>query len=803
MFAWWGQVVVRARWAVLAVAGVLIAVGATWGTGVFGELSGGGFDDPSSESSRTVQRVTAELGRQGADVIVLWSSDTVTVEDPQFRDPVTYTVAGLRQRAEVAEVTTWYDAPAPALVATDHRATYALVKLTGGDEDARSAQFAALRPALDAPGLRTDVGGLVAFQEAATTQSTEDVTRAELLSMPVLLVLLVLIFGGLVAAGTPLLVGGLAILGAFVAVRLVNLVTDVSIFAINVITLIGLGMAVDYALFIVSRFREELAAGRSVAEAIRRTMLTAGRTVFVSGLTVALAMASLLIFPQPFLRSMGFGGMAAVLIAMLAALTVLPALLVVLGHRVDAVRVPLPWRRGARPAAGASGGAWARIARSVMRRPALYLVGVALLLGVLATPFARITFGGVDERVLPADAAPRVVSERIAAEFPGGTIAPVEVLVSGAPADAVRPFADRIAALPGVTGVQVTAAKGESTLLSVSYPGEPTGDAARDLVRTLRDLPGPAGAQVLVGGRPAADVDLLDSLGDRLPWMALLMAGATLLLLFLAFGSVVLPVKAVLMNLLSIGASFGVVVWIFQDGHLSGLLGFTSTGFIEPSNLILMLAVLFGLATDYEVFLLSRVREEWDRTGDNTASVATGLQRTGRIITAAALLLIIVVAGFTTGGMAYIKLIGVGMIVAIVVDATLVRALLVPATMRLLGRWNWWAPAPLARFWARYGLRETDDPAEPPTTPDTSASASPVPSPASVPVVSPVPAAGTPGGSADASGWFAVADAASTPADALPGPDVDAESTVGPEPDVDPEAAARRARQRDNARVAE
>ncbi|MBM7075763.1 MMPL family transporter [Micromonospora humida] len=800
MFAWWGRVVVRARWAVLAVAGVLIAVGATWGTGVFGELSGGGFDDPSSESSRTVQRVTAELGRQGADVIVLWSSDTVTVEDPQFRDPVTFTVAGLRQRAEVAEVTTWYDAPAPALVATDHRATYALVKLTGGDEDARSAQFAALRPALDAPGLRTDVGGLVAFQEAATTQSTEDVTRAELLSMPVLLVLLVLIFGGLVAAGTPLLVGGLAILGAFVAVRLVNLVTDVSIFAINVITLIGLGMAVDYALFIVSRFREELATGRSVAEAIRRTMLTAGRTVFVSGLTVALAMASLLIFPQPFLRSMGFGGMAAVLIAMLAALTVLPAMLVVLGHRVDAVRVPLPWRRGtrgARPAAGASGGAWARIARSVMRRPVLYLVGVALLLGVLATPFARITFGGVDERVLPADAAPRVVSERIAAEFPGGTIAPVEVLVSGAPADAVRPFADRIAALPGVTGVQVTAAKGESTLLSVSYPGEPTGDAARDLVRTLRDLPGPAGAQVLVGGRPAADVDLLDSLGDRLPWMALLMAGATLLLLFLAFGSVVLPVKAVLMNLLSIGASFGVVVWIFQDGHLSGLLGFTSTGFIEPSNLILMLAVLFGLATDYEVFLLSRVREEWDRTGDNTASVATGLQRTGRIITAAALLLIIVVAGFTTGGMAYIKLIGVGMIVAIVVDATLVRALLVPATMRLLGRWNWWAPTPLARFWARYGLRETDDPAEPPTTPDTSASASPVP------VVSPVPAAGTPGGSADASGWFAVADAASTPADALPGPDVDAESTVGPEPDVDPEAAARRARQRDNARVAE
>ncbi|MET8833674.1 MMPL family transporter [Micromonospora sp. NPDC004540] len=711
MFAWWGRVVVRARWAVLAAAAALVVVGSTWGAGVFGELTGGGFEDPASESSRTAQRVTAELGRQGADVIVLWSSDSATVDQPAFRDPVTRTVAGLRERSAVTSVTTWYDSPAPALVATDRRATYALIRLAGADDDARAEQFEALRPALDAPGLRTEVGGTVAFQHYANTQTTEDITRAETLSMPVLLVLLVLIFGGLVAATTPLLIGGLAILGAFVAVRLVNLVTDVSIFAINIITLIGLGMAVDYALFVVSRFREELAAGHDTGAAIRRTMATAGRTVLVSGLTVALALASLLIFPQAFLRSMGLGGVAAVLVAMLAALTVLPALLAVLGHRIDAVRVPLPWRRRARrggPAAADAGGAWARIARSVMRRPVRYLVGVAVLLAVLATPFLRITFGGFDERVLPADAAPRVVAERIADEFPGGQVAPIDVLVSGAPADAARGLADRIAAVPGVTGVQVAAQRGGSTLLSVSYPGEPTGDVAQRVVRDLRDLPVPAGAELLVGGRPGADRDLLDSLGDRLPWMALLMAGATLLLLFLAFGSVVLPVKAVLMNLVSIGASFGVMVWIFQDGHLAGPLGFTPTGFIEPSNPILMLAVLFGLATDYEVFLLSRAREEWDRTGDNTGAVAAGLQHTGRIITAAALLLIIVVAGFTTGGMSYIKLIGVGMIVAIVVDATLVRALLVPATMRLLGRWNWWAPGPLARVYRRYGLRETD-----------------------------------------------------------------------------------------------
>ncbi|MER7332472.1 MULTISPECIES: MMPL family transporter [unclassified Micromonospora] len=720
MFAWWGHAVVRLRWAVLAAALGVVVLGATWGAGVFGQLTGGGYDDPASESSRAAERITAELGPQGADLVVLWTSDGATVEQPAFRDPVTATVTGLRQRPEVTSVVTWYDTQAPTLLSNDRRATYALVQLRAADEDAKTAAYEDLRPALTAPGVRTEVGGAVAFQHEANRQTTEDITRAEIFSMPVLLVLLVLIFGGLVAASTPLLIGGLSILGAFVAVRLVNMVTDVSIFAINVITLIGLGMAVDYALFVVSRFREELAAGHDTPAAIRRTMTTAGRTVLVSGLTVALAMASLLIFPQAFLRSMGLGGMAAVLVAMLAALTVLPALLAVLGHRIDALRVPLPWRRGARagrPASGETGGAWARIARSVMRRPVRYLVGVTLLLLVLAAPFLRITFGGFDERVLPADAASRVVSERIAAEFPGGTVAPIDVLVSGASPAQVRPFADRVAAVPGVTGVQVAASRGTSTLLTVTYPGEPTGDVAQDVVRALRDLPAPAGAEVLVGGRPGADRDLLDSLGDRLPWMALLMAAATLVLLFFAFGSVVLPVKAVLMNLVSIGASFGVVVWIFQDGHFADLLGFTPTGFIEPSNPILMLAVLFGLATDYEVFLLSRVREEWDRSGDNAASVAAGLQHTGRIITAAALLLIIVVAGFASGAMAYIKLIGIGMIVAIVVDATLVRALLVPAAMRLLGRWNWWAPGPLGRVYRRYGIRETADPEPAPREP--------------------------------------------------------------------------------------
>jgi uncharacterized membrane protein YdfJ with MMPL/SSD domain len=701
MFAWWGRTVVRLRWGVLVAAAALVVLGATWGAGVFGKLTGGGFDDPASESTKARERIIAELGNQDIDVLVLYSSDTATVDQPAFRDPLTATLSGVRALPEVASVTSWYDAQAPHLVSTDRRATYAVVQLRAVEPDGKTAAYERVEPALHAPGLTTEAGGAVPFLYEANHQTERDLVRAETLSLPVLLVLLVVIFGGLVAAGMPLLVGGLAILGAFVAIRLLTLATDISVFAINVITLIGLGMAIDYALFVVSRFREELAAGHDTPAAIQRTMTTAGRTVMVSGLTIALALASLLIYPQVFLRSMGFGGMAAVLVAMFGALTVLPALLAVLGPRVNALRIPTPWRRRT------AGEGWARLARSVMRRPWVYAVGVVAILAVFAVPAVRMEFGGFDERVLPPGSEPRVVADRLAADFPGSTVGPIDVLVSGVPAAEAQRFAERVGQVPGVTGVQATANRGDSTLLSATYTGEPTGDAAQDAVRAIRELPEPDGAEVLVTGRTAADIDLVSSLASRLPWMALIMAAATLVLLFLAFGSVVLPIKAVLMNLVSIGASFGVVVWIFQDGHLAGPLGFTPSGFIEPSNPILMLAVLFGLATDYEVFLLSRVREEWDRTGDNTASVARGLAATGRIITAAALLLIVVVAGFATGGIMFVKLIGIGMIVAIVVDATLVRALLVPATMRLLGRWNWWAPGALGRVYRRYGLRET------------------------------------------------------------------------------------------------
>jgi trehalose monomycolate/heme transporter len=506
------------------------------------------------------------------------------------------------------------------------------------------------------------------------------------------------VFGSVVAAALPLAIGVVAILGAFTALRVATLVTDVSVFSVNVVTILGLGLAVDYGLFMVGRFREELSRGRGTQDAVVTTMLTAGRTVAVSGLTVAVALAGLLVFPQVFLRSMGLGGIAAVLIAVVAALTVLPALLAVLGPRVNA----LPIRT--RSLTGAADGGWARLARSVMRRPVLYATAVVALLLALGAPFLRVAFGGIDARALPAGTESRQVSEALERDFPGGTTSPVEAVLTGVDPAA---WAERARTVPGVTGATVTGQEGGTARVSLTYAGDAQSAQARELVGRVRDLPVPPGGEVLVGGATAELSDLLSGLGRLLPLMGLIVAGSTFLLLFLAFGSVVLPLKALAMNALSLSASFGAIVWIFQDGNLSGLLGFTSTGTVEATQPILVLAIVFGLSMDYEVFLMSRIREEYLRTGDNTAAVAAGLQRTGGLITCAALLLVVVIGAFSLSGITFIKLIGVAMAIAIVVDATVVRALLVPATMRLLGRWNWWAPAPLRRLHDRFGFEES------------------------------------------------------------------------------------------------
>ncbi|MFB4310503.1 MMPL family transporter [Actinomadura sp. GTD37] len=710
MFDRWGRWVHRRRRWVLAVAGAALVFAGVWGTGVFGALtSAGGFDTPGSESAKAAQIAERDLGRDEADVVVLYQGRT-TVDDPAFRASVERALAALPQD-KIASTATFWTTESPQFVSADRTATYAVLELAGADAAARQDAYEAIEDDLAEAGggLTARVGGSVGTETAINERVSSDIGRAEGMAMPILLLLLVVIFGGLVSASLPLLIGGVAILGSFTALHALTYVTDVSIFAVNITTFLGLGLAIDYGLFVVSRFREEIGRGRPVEDALAATMATAGRTVAVSGVTVAVSLSGLLLFDQNFLVSMGYGGIATVFVCMVAALTVLPALLGVLGPKVNA----LPVRRR-RPSGDRAGVWWGRLAHSVMRRPVVYLVATVALLLALGGPFLRINWGGVDAKVLPDGAEARVVAEALETQFPRNATSPIEAVVTGTSDRAViQAYGDRLAAVPGVTDAAVTGAEGATTRISLRYDADPNSGAARDLVQKVRDVPAPPGAEVHVGGMTADVVDQLDSIGSTLPWLAVLVGGATFVLLFLAFGSVLLPLKAIVMNTLSLSATFGAVVLIFQDGHLSGLLDFTATGSISPAMPILMLAMLFGISMDYEVFLLSRVREHYDLTGSNTAAVAAGVQRTGSIITSAAVLFIIVIGAFATSGITFIKMTGVGMAIAILVDATIVRALLVPAAMRLMGRANWWAPGPLARLYGKYGIREGDSPETP------------------------------------------------------------------------------------------
>jgi trehalose monomycolate/heme transporter len=713
MFEIWGRAIYRRRLLTLVLTLIALAAAAAWGTGVFGSLqSSGGFTPPNSESQRASNLAAGAFGRNDADVVVLYRSPTMTVADPAYRAAVARSLAALPHGRVTAAQTYWSTGSAGFVSANRHE-TYAVLQLAGSSDEARTTSYDAIKADLTAPGLRTLVGGSVPTFESVNNEVKADIGRAEAFSMPVLLILLLLIFGSLTSALLPLAVGGTAIIGSFAVLRLLSLGTAVSTYSINITTILGVGLGIDYGLFMVSRFREELRRQPTVEAAVARTVATAGRTVAVSGITVAVALSSLMLFPEVFLRSMGYGGVATVLVDMIAALTLLPALLALLGHRVNSLRVRLLARE---TAIHDHGGAWRRIAGSVMRRPVIYAVVIVAALLALGTPFLSVKWGGTDATVLSASSQPHQVADVLNRNFPGN---PIEAVVRlpglvSAPAQraALAAYTSRLDRVPGVAGAQLTAARGDVARIDMRYAPEAYSAQARAIVQRVRAVSGPAGATVLVGGVTAGLVDELASMGQTLPWMALVMVLATFVLLFLAFGSVVLPVKAIVMNVLSLAAAFGAVVWIFQDGHLSGLLNFTPSS-IDPAMPILMLAIVFGLSMDYEVFLLSRIRERYDLTSDNTAAVADGLQRTGGIITSAALLLIIVVAAFSASSIVFIKLLGVGMVIALVVDASVVRVLLVPATMRLLGRANWWAPRPLRRLYARYGIREEDGQRQP------------------------------------------------------------------------------------------
>jgi trehalose monomycolate/heme transporter len=719
MFEIWGRAVYRRRVLALLIGLIALAGAAAWGTGVFGSLqSSGGFTPPSSQSQRASNLADSAFGRNDADVVVLYRSPAMTVADPAYRAAVTRSLAALPHSRVTAAQTYWSTGSA-RYVSTNRHETYAVLQLAGSSDDARTTSYDAIKGDLSAPGLHTLVGGNVPTSAAINTEVKADIGRAEAFSMPVLLILLLVIFGSLTSALLPLAIGGTAIIGSFAVLRLLTLGTAVSTYSINITTILGLGLGIDYGLFMVGRFREELRRQPTVQDALARTVATAGRTIAVSGITVAVALSSLMLFPEVFLRSMGYGGVATVLVDMLAALTLLPALLALLGHRVNSLRV----RRLARPATGHDhGGAWRRIAGSVMRRPVLYVVAIVAALLALGTPFLSVKWGGTDSRVLAASSQPHQVADALDRDFPANATSPIEAVVrlpapvsSAAGHAALAAYVNRLDHVSGVTGAQITGARGDVARVDLGYAPQAYSTQARAIVQRVRAVPGPRGATVLVGGVTAGLVDELASMGQTLPWMALMVGLATFVLLFLAFGSVVLPLKAIVMNVLSLAAAFGAIVWIFQDGHLSGLLNFTPTGTIDPSMPILMLAIIFGLSMDYEVFLLSRIRERYDISGDNTMAVADGLQRTGGIITSAALLLIIVVAAFSASSIIFIKLLGVGMVIALLVDASVVRVLLVPATMRLLGRANWWAPAPLRRLYARYGIREQDAARQPVT----------------------------------------------------------------------------------------
>ncbi|HEY7094417.1 MAG TPA: MMPL family transporter [Ktedonobacterales bacterium] len=750
MLATLGRLLYRTRWATLLLSLAVVLGAALYGSGVFGTLTDGGFEDPNSQSAEAHAVLDKELGGWTPDIIILMRSDTFSATDPTFASAATQLLNTLQAQPGVASVASYYSTQSPRLLSRDGHETFAAVQFSATDRTVKERDYKALKPLITSPTLQVSVGGDLAVNDAVNAQVSADLERAEIISFPVLAILLVIVFAGLVAAGLPLVIGGVAILGAFAALRLLTGATPISIFAVNVVTVLGLGLAIDYALFMVTRFREELEINAGDARrALERTLATAGRTILFSGLTVSVSLLGLLLFPEGFLRSMGLGAISAVLVAMLAALILLPALLAILGRRVNSLSVQSLFRRSAARQNRETQGAWYRLSQFVMRWPVPVAVAGLAILVTLGAPFLHASFSTPDVRVLPASQEARVVSDRLAQDFAQQGASSIVVAIH-TPGDALSSenlasldgYVRQMEAMPNVIAVQSLVSVDPSLTLAdyqhlyaqpeqnpqiaavvsqLAYsagtkvivelsPAEFSG-ATEDAVRQIRALQPPEGFQMLVGGETAYQMDLFSNLRATLPYALAVIALAVFVLLFLMTGSVVMPIKAILLNTLSLTATFGALVWIFQDGNLTQALGFQSNGSIDGTQTILIFALAFGLSMDYEVFLLSRIKERFDATGDSRAAVASGLQRTGWLISSAALLLAVVLVAMSTSKIVFIEQIGVGLAIAVIMDATLVRSLLVPATMRLLGQWNWWAPTPLRAIWRRIGLSETETPA--------------------------------------------------------------------------------------------
>lgn len=724
------RVICRYRWSWIAAAFAVLVVGATYGAGVFGQLRSGGLDDPGAESQREAREFDRAFPSSHVSVLILLRDPLRTVDSADYRAAANDLLDAVRRDPATRSVTSFYSTSDAHFVSRDRHETYALVAMNG-DEDAQTDAYLRLRRSLPTMPLQVIFGGPVVGDYEINQQVQQDIPHAEMISGPITLILLVFLFRSVIAALLPLLIGALTVLGSFAIVRVLAGHMEVSTFAPNIISLLGLGLAIDYSLLFVSRFRDELVAGRSVQDAIAATMRTAGESIFFSGGTVALSLLGMLLFPDSFLRSMGIGGALATVVAVGSSLTVLPAILAVLGAGVNrgaiTIRSSKTQRAANRP------DFWFVFSHAVMDRAVpVMLVTLAVLLA-LGIPFLHTRFANQGADSLPATFASRITTDALRRDFAVGQDSPIQVVVD-LPAPATRPdqmerlydYVQRLRKLPGVRNVDSLVsvdpriprngypvfysmglpmaeeakahfASGNAALVMVDYKGDSQDSATLNLVRAIRAIPPPSGAVALVGGDAAELVDRLDGLRSHIPVAGAAIMGATLVLLCVLLSSIVVPIKAVVLNVLSLAASFGLMTWIFQDGHLERLLNFRSSGSLDANLPVLIFCLAFGLSTDYEVFLVSRIKEEYRCSGDNTDAVARGVEKTGRIITSAALLLIVVVAAFGASAILPMKEIGVGLSIAVFIDAAVVRTLLVPATMRVFGDLNWWVPRPFAR----------------------------------------------------------------------------------------------------------
>jgi RND superfamily putative drug exporter len=695
MFEKLGSAIVRRKKFIFALFVAAIIASGGIGSAVFGKLESGGYSDLNSDSAKAFEYLTDVFKvKEPVVVLVVETKDGLT--KPESVAAATKLEQEIKSIPGVESTLSYWSAGgAPSLKSSDGNSAFLFIYSKSVEWEAIESLGEQVGKKYDGnyENLRIYASGTGVFASAINKKIADDIKLSEAISIPLTFILLVFVFGGLVASGMPLLVGVSAILGSFLVMYLLTLFTGVSIFALNLITGLGLGLGIDYSLLIVNRFREELHAGKSVDEAIKRTVSTAGKTVFYSGLTIVITLASLMLFPLMFLKSFGYAGVTVVIMAVLGSLVALPALLAILGKNIDKAVI----RKSA--ITPKEDGRWAQTARFVMRRPLAVVVLSLVFLSILAAPIKNIVFSQVDSRVLPANNPAAFASKIISDRFPGQEGNPVEIVIpKGALVQPeVTKYISEVAKVDGIVRVSQPQIFGDDLRITAVHSMPPRTLKGESLIKDIREIKSPEGT--LIGGIAADYADTQIGIAKTMPWALTWIAIGVLILLFVFTGSIILPIKAVILNILSLAATLGAITWIFVDGHLRWLVGdFTVTGAVDTGSIILVAVVAFGLSMDYELFLLSRIKEEHDAGKSNIESVAIGLQRSARIITAAAGLLAIVFASFIISGVTSIKMLGFGVAFAILLDATLVRALLVPALMRLFGERNWWAPKSMKRF---------------------------------------------------------------------------------------------------------